>query len=406
MTERTRPAQLRDSLFPGGGAGDPFGAALQSGLVGVSCGPHSDHLPLAGRTVAQVRARFGAHFDIDPRAEAVVGGQPVAEDTVLRAGQLLSFSRPAGEKGAQEPPASGTPAGGPPASLRLAIEGEHVTLTTPEGGTTTMPLADWLAAVRAPQFQAGNVRLPAGVVGYRALSRGVVLVHESPPCVRRLRWVADDSPAPFGLHAVYRDVSLALPWVLTLVVFVRNARGELELTSHNEAFFMRHPLVSFDDELCYPALLNCSRMKDDGARPLAWICVQHLPHETWRSASGDNARLRAGTAALIDHLYNAAFNRSADVHELSSWYTETVRARVDERFSGLAAWERESAADPTFMVDVPWLPTGHSLSRALDRVARRLGCESPPPEDAGDLARIVLLPKTPTRRRAFAGLFA
>jgi len=291
-------------------------------------------------------------------------------------------------------------------SLRLQIEGERVTLSTPEGGSMEMPLAEWLAAVRAPQFQAGNVRLPNGVIGFRALSRGVVLVHESAPCVRRLRWVADDSPAPYGPSAVYRDVSLALPYVLTLIVFVRNGRGELELTSHNEAFFLRHGLASFDDELLYPALLNCSRMKDDGARPLAWICVQNLPHEVWRRASGDNARLRAGTGALLDHLYQAAFNRSADVHELSSWYTETVRARVDERFTGLASWEQASAADPAFALDVPWLPTGHSLSQVLDRVARRLGCETPAPETAQDLARIIVQRQRPTRRRPFEGLFA
>lgn len=96
-TERIRPTTTPETHGgPGGGSFDPIAADL----VAVTAGPYSERLPLAGRTVAQVRRRFADRFDLDPQAVAVVDGQPAADDTVLAADQVLTFFRPSGEKGA------------------------------------------------------------------------------------------------------------------------------------------------------------------------------------------------------------------------------------------------------------------------------------------------------------------
>jgi len=105
MSERIRSQVSREVPSHGGGSsGDPFGAVQAAGLVGISAGPYCQQMPVGGRTVAQVRARFGAHFDIDPTAEAVVDGRPASEDTVLRTGQMLTFTRAGGEKGGARAP--------------------------------------------------------------------------------------------------------------------------------------------------------------------------------------------------------------------------------------------------------------------------------------------------------------
>ena len=70
-------------------------------LVMVACGPYAEQLPVDRMTVAQIRARFRDRFDIDARAVAVVDGQDVNDQTVVRAGQVLTFVQRSGEKGSR-----------------------------------------------------------------------------------------------------------------------------------------------------------------------------------------------------------------------------------------------------------------------------------------------------------------
>ena len=93
----TPQQRRRHALFgsPGGGAPDERGA-----IATIASGPYAESLPVAGMTVAQVRERFAARFDIDPASQATIEGADVRDDTVIRAGQVLAFGRRAGEKGA------------------------------------------------------------------------------------------------------------------------------------------------------------------------------------------------------------------------------------------------------------------------------------------------------------------
>jgi hypothetical protein len=274
--------------------------------------------------------------------------------------------------------------------MRLVIEDDVVTVTTPEKQELSMPLADWLAAVDRPQFDEGACPLPPGVVAFKPLRDGVILVHEREPSVRRLRWLADDSPAPYGSEAVYREVSLAMPYVLVLAVFRRGGDGLYRLTSDSEAFFRTAPVDSLEAPLQFPALLNCSSVEDEPSKPRSWLCVQHLRAGRAMAGADDAARLRLGLAELMRHFWEAGFNQSSERHEGSSWYAETVKAQVDPRLTSLGAWERATAEDPNFVLDVPWLDAGHTLGEMLDRVARRLGLLELAPVSVTDLARPVL----------------
>ena len=109
--------------------------------------------------------------------------------------------------------------------------------------------------------------------------------------------------------------------------------GAVALSDANECFFRNERLRRLDDELRYPALLNCSRFADEADHPLSWICTQHLD----RSGLADEGRdldsvVEASLRTLVGHLFESAFNLSSDVNEGASWFSETVRHEVVDRF--------------------------------------------------------------------------
>ncbi len=84
-----------------GPASDPFEPLSASqGSVEVIHGVYSHTMPLVGMSIDQVRGELSDRMHIDPEAVAVVDGEPVSEELVLAEGQVLTFVKPAGEKGA------------------------------------------------------------------------------------------------------------------------------------------------------------------------------------------------------------------------------------------------------------------------------------------------------------------
>jgi hypothetical protein len=98
MNELNRPHAERIGRPPGAAGlfdrNDTFGQ-----IVTVSSGPYLEQLPVGNSTVGEIRRRFADRFDIDPQAQAVLDGNVAGDDTVVRAGQALMFTRRAGEKG-------------------------------------------------------------------------------------------------------------------------------------------------------------------------------------------------------------------------------------------------------------------------------------------------------------------
>ena len=104
MNERTRPASERPGIP--GGAGTLFDESPDAAprSVVVSSGPYAEELPVGNQSVGEIRRRFRDRMDIDPNSQAVLDGHDVDDQTVVRPGQALMFTRRAGEKGRARSP--------------------------------------------------------------------------------------------------------------------------------------------------------------------------------------------------------------------------------------------------------------------------------------------------------------
>ena len=399
MSERIRPNRERSHGPPGpGGVFD--GNPANQPSVTVSSGPYAEHLPVGNLSVGEIRRRFGDRFDLDPQSQAVLDGNDVSDDVVVRPGQSLTFVRRAGEKG------SSTIAPEQTAFMemlmnrlahrrqrsslegsRVSVEGNEATATSPEGKTATMSLEALLARFAPSELGTGEAVLPDGVKTVRGDGSVTVWVHETAPAVHRLVWLASDSPVPYGRGARYREVSLALPYLLIFCVFVPGPGGLPMLSSVNECFFRNAPLKSLDDELCYPALLNCSKFDPPDGRPLSWICTQYLKHQMSQPVEDQSRRLASSFSALKHCLLETGFNYSSEHHETSSWFTES--RKVDPRINTVEAWEAASRQDSLFVLEVPWLSTGHTARQAIERIFKNQQRAPRRPCTAAALARVI-----------------
>jgi hypothetical protein len=282
----------------------------------------------------------------------------------------------------------------------VTIEGDEVQAALPEGVTASMKLESLLERIHAGVPDSRGAILPDGVKCVLPMGNGCIVVHQTPPRVYNFRWITADSRAEYGPGTSYRQVKLALPYLIVLAVFERARGGLPQLSSRNECFFVNEPLdvKGLETGLCYPALLNCSRFPDGPRHPLSWICTQHLPPSEFARAKNLEQSLRMGLQALLHHLLETGFNRSSEHHELNSWFAESVARRIDPRIASVEAWERATAEDPLFVLEVPWIPTGHSLAQVTERIGEGHGRSAPRVTCAEDVARLILN-NQPRRRR-------
>jgi hypothetical protein len=334
---------------------------------------------IGGGMVTQIRERFFDRLDIHPDAVAFVDGNEADDDTVVHEGQRLMFMRPSGEKGA-----------GPPFE-EVKVLGDEVVATLPEGNQKKMKLKDVLKKM-APQVpDTCGAILPDGVKAAIPFAGGVILVHQTPPQVYSFRWIAEGSAAEFGPGTTYRTVRLALPYVIVLAVFGGTPRGVPQLSQRSECFFSNVPLEKqgLDTPMSYPALLNCSKIPDDGEHALSWICTQHLPPQEFGGRRTLDASLRDGLGALLRHLLESGFNRSSEHHEGASGFGASVEAAIDPRIANVESWEKATADNPLFVLEVPWLPTGKTLGEVVARVGKPGRGRARTFTSASDIARLM-----------------
>ncbi len=384
MNERERPSAPGE-LAPAEGLGNPFAMGHDGGTVILDYNVYREPLPLAGRTVGEIRRITAPRYDIHPDARAMVDARFVGDDTVVRAGQTVQFMHHSGEKGQDEaPPLQGLLLEGAAGSLirqalrvrrpvrrttvpQITIEGSVATTTSPEGHTATMRLETLLAHLGrdGPGIRdSRNLMLSDGVKWMKSRAGYTIFVHQTPPAVHNLKWIAADSPVKHGPGTTYRQVRIALPYLVVLAFFEPRRDGGLTLGDRNECFFRTEPLESPDDRLCYPALLNCSKF-GSSAKPFSWICSQHLTRTELPASAGDNERVRQGLKDLMHCMLGAGFNYSSEAHEVSSWFSESTG--VDPRVSTIERWEEATREDPMFVTEVPWLEVGHSVREVAER---------------------------------------
>ena len=270
---------------------------------------------------------------------------------------------------------------------QIHIEGHEARATSPEGKTASMPLAELLSRLFPERMDTCGIVLPDGVKTIINGGNHCIWVHETPPRAYNLRWIAPDSEAQFGPGTKYRLARITLPYVIVMACFAPGEKGKFTLSNSNEAFFRTAPLASQDDELFYPALLNCSKFALPEGRPLAWICTQHLNRASFEQETDLNPRLRKALAALLHCLLETGFNYSSEHHEGASWFTES-RA-VDDRISTVEKWEAASAKDELFVLDVPWLKTGLTARQMAERMLKYHRAARPSSPTASVLARLI-----------------
>jgi hypothetical protein len=373
MAEKVRPNKIGATPPKGGGfdfnGADGAGAGEGDGMATVSHGPYAEQLPVHGMSVEKIRRKFADRFDIDPKAEAIIDGNPVGDDTIVQQGQTLMFIRRAGEKGASE---------------SVVIEGNTVRATTPEGVVARVPLAQLLEQVSAVRMTTGDVVLPTGVRAVASRGPLTIWVHEKPPHIASFKWITNDSPSNYGSGTKYKIVKIALPYTIVFAVFTGN--GQL---GGNECFFRTEPLESLDDELCYPGLLNCSAFAEPGKEreggSLSWICTQHLKYDGL--PKDRNAQMQELLTRLLHCLHETGFNRSSESHEGASWYGHSAK-RIKE-ISSVEKWEENTKKDPLFVLDLPWLKTGKTVRTMLDRLFKNSGAGGQTFNNASDIARTV-----------------
>lgn len=278
----------------------------------------------------------------------------------------------------------------------VKIEGTKMTAVLPEGQAASMSVEEVLAVACPPRMNTCGTVVPDGFRLAYPRGQFTIWVHEIPPRVYQFKWIANDSPAKFGEGTTYRPVRIALPYVIVLAVF----EGDM-LSDSNECFFRTKPLVDAErDELLYPGLLNCSKFSPPDGKPLSWICTQNLDRRKLTTAPDAATRMRAGLEVLIHCLFESGFNYSSDLHEASSWFTESNR--VDRRIATVEKWEEATKQDPLFAVDVPWLKTGLSVKQVVERIFKNRGACEQRVASADDFARVIFNHQPRGRRRRVA----
>ena len=279
----------------------------------------------------------------------------------------------------------------------VTIEGEEARAVMREGPSGSMKVEELVARLHPGVPDSSGTVLPDGVKCMLPAHFGFVLVHQTPPSVFAFRWIARDSGEAYGPGAKYRKIRIALPYLIVLAVFERTRGRLMRLSSRNECFFSNAPLDAegLDTKLCFPALLNCSKFPDDPAHPLSWICTQNLNPSEFASRPTLERSMRDGLQALLRHLLESGFNFSSEHHELNSWFSESVEAGIDPRIATVEDWEKATADDPLFVLDVPWLPSGRSLGAIAERITSR-GRGRAAVTSSDDLGRIIL--NAPRRR--------
>jgi len=276
----------------------------------------------------------------------------------------------------------------------IKINEKTIQAVSPEGQTASISLEQLFEAAAPSGMNTRGIVLPDGVKLIDSRGPITLWVHETPPRVYGFKWIAKDSPSRFGRGTKYETVRIALPYLVVIASFEGSMLG-----GSNECFFRTRPLENEDDDLCYPALLNCSKFTPQEGRPLSWICTANLGPGSRLPCRQPKQRMRTGFRALLHCLLETGFNYSSEDHEGSSWFTETVGAKVDPRIAGVEAWAKASQEDPLFVLDVPWLKTGLSVRGVVDRMFQLRKVQQRRVLSAADVARIVFNHRLPRTRR-------
>ena len=276
--------------------------------------------------------------------------------------------------------------------IGLRIEGDRAHYVSPEGQHFEMSVQDLLAAAQQQLLPACSGLLPRAVRAVFRRGRFSIWAAEFSPAVRPVKWIVEGSPVPFGKGVQYGAYNIAMPYVVLLAVF-----DGATLSGSNECFFRTEPLSSMDDELLYPALLNVSRIEPQEGHSLSWVCTQFLDRNAIEAETDPARRMSIGWRLLCETLFDGSFNLSSEHHEGASWYGQSKS--LDKRLATIDAWDAATKEDPSFIFDIPFHKTGHTLAQVAERIFKNLNQgQGPQPVTVDDLARLLINHTTAPRK--------
>jgi hypothetical protein len=243
------------------------------------------------------------------------------------------------------------------AAEQLLLEGTQFRVTGGDGGGFGGPLSDLVDVIhKALVTGFDTVPLPRHCVRWKVEAWPLtVVILELDPELRRMMWIASNSPQPRGREAHYQPRQLATPYIVLKVPFMHG-----RITSRVELFYRNQPLEKVDDELFWSNLLNVS---PNAYHCKAWLCTQYLMTELL-GASG----VTEGLNALMHHTFGlGGWNWSSDLSEGKSAFTLAKEMNVDPRVIEVDRWEAESLADPKFILQVPWKPVGLTVRQLIEK---------------------------------------
>jgi hypothetical protein len=321
---------------------DESGEAVSADCqITVMSGSASREFPLGNQTVGTIRQLLKGILNIADHAVALVNGQEVAEEYVVKAHDRVEFVRRAGSKGASS------------SDDIIEIRGQSVALRRGPKVVMEVGLPEFIANLSQQEslatFPDGSP-LPDGVRYLRHRGHATVVVLELSPQVRQVRWIAARSSQPFGAGARYEGITLAFPYIVIVVLFSNGC-----LSGYQQLFYRTEAIASERDALYLPNLLNVA----DGYGQKCWLCLANME---------DVSRLpwNRKVQRVVEHVWEAGFNRSSEHHEGNSYWQQMSEANLDPRISSLESWEKATKADPFFMLDIKWRPAGLTVKQAVD----------------------------------------
>lgn len=272
----------------------------------------------------------------------------------------------------------------------ITITNGKVEAVSEEGSKSSMPVDKFLAALCPP---APDFVLPDKVKFIKSSPdrKFHIAVWEIDPAVHSIRWISATSPRRYGSGTVYDKRELALPYIILTMPFVIQSNKIMPQASNFECFYRNEPLVSMDQELYYPALLNCSKFGDaKPTAPLSWLCTQGLNPAAIFEEEGVSRQLWKMTKLTRWCLLESGFNYSSEHHEGNSHYSDYISwDKADARIVDVSAWQKESKKNPLFVLDLEWKPTGHTMGQLVERTFKLLGAANGHTLDQAYLERVV-----------------
>ena len=247
---------------------------------------------------------------------------------------------------------------------RILLQGTEALFTDGDSGAMKTELAQLVAAIQHSTVQGLDAEALADNIKWKvSCGPNTVCIVELKPQLRRMMWIAADSPEPYGAEATYQERRLATPYIVLKVPFMKG-----RIVGRAELFYRNEPLRLLTDSLCWANLLNVST---NAHGCLAWICTQYLAHE--RPAPG----ITAGLHALVHHLFGGGFNQSSEHHEGQSAFGKAALDKIDSRVTDVDRWEAESVKDPRFILVVKWKEVGLTVGDVIVNELKQMGGARP-----------------------------